>query len=202
MPPSHPTSDTATQKLTNELLEIIKANLEVDDDDEDDYCDLAKLLSECAEKHYRDREEEEQWAQETVKRKTRTLRKERKEQGKTTGKTGPNSYSKFVRLVAGICQSDPGTLLNAEWNKDYTDITFTPAPPTGDKAKARWDSAAELRIHPTEISIENLIRIVKNHPPFSNLMIASSLVWNMIPSSTKQQVTDLAVKYHLSHPKE
>jgi hypothetical protein len=181
---------------------------------------LLKLLSDSAEKNYRERTERPppppgapttkvKSSRKTREDGDRQLRKERKTK---TGPSKPNNYSKFVRLVAGISQYDAPCLLNGEWNAgtgvgrlgelglSCTEITFTPAPITGDKAKAHWDTDSLRSSRPdvdSEITLETLIRVVKDHPPFNNLMIASSLVWNMIPSSAKQQVTELADKFHL-----
>jgi len=102
----------------------------------------------------------------------------------TTGNAGakkPNSYSKFVKMASAISKGD---------HAKGKDISFKPSRITGDKAIARWSAAPDdLVDFAAEYKLEDLIQIVKGHDDFSNLMIASSLVWNMIPPAAKEQVT-------------
>jgi hypothetical protein len=97
----------------------------------------------------------------------------------TGAKKQPNAYSKFVKMASAISKGDAAE----------TDITFTPCQLTADKAISRWSAAPDDLVDFTaEYKLEDLINIVKGHDSFSNLMIASSLVWNMIPPAAKEQV--------------
>jgi hypothetical protein len=104
----------------------------------------------------------------------------RKGSSNTGAKKQPNAYSRFVRWASEACKGDAAE----------TDITFTPCQLTADKAISRWSAAPDDLVDFTaEYKLEDLIKIVKGHDDFSNLMIASSLVWNMIPPAAKEQVT-------------
>ena len=99
----------------------------------------------------------------------------------TAAKTGkkPNTYSRFVRWASEACKGDAAE----------TGIAFTPCKLTVNKAISRWSAAPDDLVDFTaEYKLEDLIKIVKGHDSFSNLMIASSLVWNMIPPAAKEQV--------------
>ena len=107
----------------------------------------------------------------------------RKGSGKTTGKKQPNAYSKFVKLASAISKGE---------DAEGKDIVFTPIALAADKAVARWSAAPDNLVDfSAEYRLEDLIQIVKGHDDFSNLMVASSLVWGMIPSAAKEQVTTL-----------
>lgn len=96
-------------------------------------------------------------------------------------KKAPNAYSKFVKAASSICKDE---------HVEAKDIAFTPAAPTAEKAVARWASApADLIDFTTECTLEHLIKTIKGCEEFSNLMVASSLAWNMIPDTQKTEIT-------------
>ena len=97
-------------------------------------------------------------------------------------KKAPNAYSKFVKVASAISKDD--------LEDGIKDITFTPTAPTADKAVARWSSApADLIDFTAECTLEHLIKTIKGCDEFSNLMVASSLAWNMIPDTQKNEIT-------------
>ena len=97
-------------------------------------------------------------------------------------KKAPNAYSKFVKVASAISKD--------EAEDGIKDIAFTPTAPTADKAVARWSSApADLIDFTAECTLEHLIKTIKGCDEFSNLMVASSLAWNMIPDTQKTEIT-------------
>ena len=92
-----------------------------------------------------------------------------------------NAYSKFVTAASSICKDE---------HVEAKDIAFTPNAPTAEKALARWASApADLIDFTSECTLEHLIKTIKGCDEFSNLMVASSLAWNMIPDTQKTEIT-------------
>ena len=101
----------------------------------------------------------------------------------TGAKKTPNAYSKFVKAASSIVKDE---------DVNCKSLRFTPQEPTADKAISRWASAPSGAIDfGTECTLEDLIKSIKNIDEFSNLMVASSLAWNMIPDSAKQELTNI-----------
>ena len=101
----------------------------------------------------------------------------------TGAKKTPNAYSKFVKAASSIVKDE---------DVNCKSLRFTPQEPTADKAISRWASAPSGAIDfGAECTLEDLIKSIKNIDEFSNLMVASSLAWNMIPDSAKQELTNI-----------
>ena len=107
--------------------------------------------------------------------------KKAKAKGSGKGNKKPNAYSKFVKAASSMCKGEQA---------EGKDIIFTPIAPTAEKAVARWQSAPDGLIDfAQECTLEHLIKTIKECDAFSNLMVASSLAWNMLPEETKTELT-------------
>lgn len=106
---------------------------------------------------------------------------------KTATGTGPkktaNAYSRFVKAASSIVKDE---------DVPCKSLKLKPQEPTADKAISRWAAAPSDAINfGAECTLEDLVKSIKNIDEFSNLMVASSLAWNMIPDSAKQELTSI-----------
>ena len=106
---------------------------------------------------------------------------------KTATGTGPkktaNAYSRFVKAASSIVKDE---------DVPCKSLKLKPQEPTADKAISRWATAPSDAIDfGAECTLEDLVKSIKNIDEFSNLMVASSLAWNMIPDSAKQELTSI-----------
>ena len=106
---------------------------------------------------------------------------------KTATGTGPkktaNAYSRFVKAASSIVKDE---------DVPCKSLKLKPQEPTADKAISRWAAAPSDAIDfGAECTLEDLVKSIKNIDEFSNLMVASSLAWNMIPDSAKQELTSI-----------
>ena len=103
--------------------------------------------------------------------------------GGTGAKKTPNAYSKFVKAASSIVKDE---------DVPCGRYSFKPQEPTAEKAISRWAAAPPGAIDfGAECTLEDLVKSIKNIDEFSNLMVASSLAWNMIPDSAKQELTNI-----------
>lgn len=173
--------------LNQEILAILADNLEFDDGEMDALvAQLAGIVSEEMKPLLERIAELETLADGgsggASKPKVRRGKKTANPTG-TGAKKTPNAYSKFVKAASSIVKDE---------DVPCKSLSFKPQEPTADKAISRWAAAPSGAIDfGAECTLEDLVKSIKNIDEFSNLMVASSLAWNMIPDSAKQELTTI-----------